>query len=116
VRVYVCALNGVERTCTRAWRLDLLASVVCLTAPHSLMQHSWAALIHRCASACVYACASITCASVASDAVLFNDTILHNVRYGRLDATFEEVEAAVEVCSCAVPHHLMHARGMARVV
>jgi ATP-binding cassette subfamily B protein len=28
--------------------------------------------------------------------VLFNDTILHNLKYGRMDATMEEVEAAAE--------------------
>lgn len=28
--------------------------------------------------------------------MLFNDTILHNLRYGKLDATMEEVEAAAE--------------------
>jgi ATP-binding cassette, subfamily B, heavy metal transporter len=28
---------------------------------------------------------------VPQDTVLFNDTILHNIKYGRLDATFEEV-------------------------
>lgn len=31
---------------------------------------------------------------VPQDTVLFNDTLLHNVRYGRLDATMEEVEDA----------------------
>jgi len=31
---------------------------------------------------------------VPQDTVLFNDTILHNIKYGRLDATFEEVENA----------------------
>lgn len=31
---------------------------------------------------------------VPQDTVLFNDTLLHNIRYGRLDATMEEVEAA----------------------
>ena len=33
---------------------------------------------------------------VPQDTVLFNDTILHNVQYGRLGASFEEVEAAAE--------------------
>eukprot|EP01041_Mallomonas_annulata_P000984 gene984-1923_t len=33
---------------------------------------------------------------VPQDTVLFNDTILHNVQYGRLNATMEEVEAAAE--------------------
>jgi len=33
---------------------------------------------------------------VPQDTVLFNDTILANIRYGRLDATMEEVEAAAE--------------------
>ncbi|CAM9100534.1 unnamed protein product, partial [Phaeothamnion confervicola] len=33
---------------------------------------------------------------VPQDTVLFNDTILHNVRYGRMDATMEEVEAAAD--------------------
>lgn len=31
------------------------------------------------------------------DTCLFNDTLLHNIRYGRLDATMAEVEAAAEV-------------------
>jgi ATP-binding cassette subfamily B protein len=31
------------------------------------------------------------------DTCLFNDTILHNIKYGRLDATMEEVDAAVDV-------------------
>ena len=33
---------------------------------------------------------------VPQDCVLFNDTILHNIKYGRLDATFEEIQAAAE--------------------
>jgi ATP-binding cassette subfamily B protein len=33
---------------------------------------------------------------VPQDTVLFNDTILYNIKYGRLDATFEEVVAAAE--------------------
>jgi len=33
---------------------------------------------------------------VPQDVVLFNDTILHNIRYGRTDATFEEVTAAAK--------------------
>ena len=33
---------------------------------------------------------------VPQDTVLFNDTILHNVSYGRLGASFAEVEAAAE--------------------
>ncbi|MDX1693179.1 MAG: ABC transporter ATP-binding protein/permease [Ketobacteraceae bacterium] len=33
---------------------------------------------------------------VPQDTVLFNDTLLENIRYGRPDATQEEVEAAVE--------------------
>jgi ABC-type multidrug transport system fused ATPase/permease subunit len=33
---------------------------------------------------------------VPQDTVLFNDTILHNISYGRLDASFEEVVAAAE--------------------
>lgn len=34
---------------------------------------------------------------VSQEPVLFNDTILHNIRYGKLDATMEEVEAAAKV-------------------
>jgi len=33
---------------------------------------------------------------VPQDTVLFNDTILHNLKYGRMDATMEEVEAAAD--------------------
>ena len=33
---------------------------------------------------------------VPQDTVLFNDTILHNIQYGRLSASFQEVEAAAE--------------------
>ena len=33
---------------------------------------------------------------VPQDTVLFNDTILHNISYGRIGATFEEVLAAAE--------------------
>lgn len=33
---------------------------------------------------------------VPQDTVLFNDTILHNVRYGRPSATMQEVEEAAE--------------------
>lgn len=33
---------------------------------------------------------------VPQDTVLFNETILHNVRYGNFNATFEEVVAAAE--------------------
>ena len=33
---------------------------------------------------------------VPQDTVLFNDTILHNISYGRLDASFAEVVAAAE--------------------
>jgi ABC-type transport system involved in Fe-S cluster assembly fused permease/ATPase subunit len=33
---------------------------------------------------------------VPQDTVLFNDTVLHNIRYGRYDATMEEVEAAAD--------------------
>jgi ABC-type transport system involved in Fe-S cluster assembly fused permease/ATPase subunit len=33
---------------------------------------------------------------VPQDTVLFNDTILHNVEYGRIGASFEEIEAAAE--------------------
>ena len=33
---------------------------------------------------------------VPQDTVLFNDSILHNLKYGRMDATMEEVEAAAE--------------------
>lgn len=33
---------------------------------------------------------------VPQDTVLFNDTLLENLRYGRPDATFDEIEAAVE--------------------
>lgn len=28
---------------------------------------------------------------VPQDTVMFNDTVLHNVRYGRMDATMQEV-------------------------
>ena len=31
------------------------------------------------------------------DTVLFNDTVMHNIRYGRIDATDEEVVAAAKV-------------------
>jgi ABC-type transport system involved in Fe-S cluster assembly fused permease/ATPase subunit len=33
---------------------------------------------------------------VPQDTVLFNDTVLHNIKYGREEATMEEVEAAAE--------------------
>ncbi|KAM3567588.1 hypothetical protein VYU27_010270, partial [Nannochloropsis oceanica] len=33
---------------------------------------------------------------VPQDTCLFNDTLLHNIRYGKLEATLEEVEAAAE--------------------
>jgi len=33
---------------------------------------------------------------VPQDTVMFNETILHNIRYGKLDATMEEIEAAAE--------------------
>ncbi|CAM9786622.1 unnamed protein product [Ascophyllum nodosum] len=33
---------------------------------------------------------------VPQDTVMFNDTILHNVRYGKMDATMQEVEEAAE--------------------
>jgi ABC-type multidrug transport system fused ATPase/permease subunit len=33
---------------------------------------------------------------VPQDTVLFNDTIAYNIRYGRMDATQEEIEAAAE--------------------
>jgi ATP-binding cassette, subfamily B, heavy metal transporter len=33
---------------------------------------------------------------VPQDAVLFNDTILHNIRYGNMNASMREVEAAAE--------------------
>lgn len=33
---------------------------------------------------------------VPQDTVLFNDTILHNVKYGRMNATMEEVIQAAE--------------------
>ncbi len=36
---------------------------------------------------------------VPQDTCLFNDTLLHNISYGRLGATMEEVEAAAEVGS-----------------
>lgn len=38
---------------------------------------------------------------VPQDTVLFNDTIAYNIRYGRLDATDAEVEAATEVAQIA---------------
>lgn len=31
---------------------------------------------------------------VPQDTVMFNDTVLHNVRYGKMDATMQEVSAA----------------------
>ena len=31
------------------------------------------------------------------DTVLFNDTVMHNIRYGRIEATDEEVVAAAKV-------------------
>ena len=37
---------------------------------------------------------------VLQDAVLFGDTIENNVRYGKLDATEEEIEAALEFANC----------------
>ena len=36
---------------------------------------------------------------VPQDIVLFNDTILHNVQYGNLEASMEEVEAAAASAS-----------------
>ena len=33
---------------------------------------------------------------VPQDTVLFNDTILHNIKYGRMDATMDEIYAAAE--------------------
>lgn len=33
---------------------------------------------------------------VPQDSVLFNDTILHNIRYGNMNASMREVEAAAE--------------------
>lgn len=33
---------------------------------------------------------------VPQDTVLFNDTILHNIKYGNMDATMEEVESAAD--------------------
>jgi len=38
---------------------------------------------------------------VPQDTVLFNDTIAYNIRYGRTDATDEEVEAAAELAQIA---------------
>lgn len=35
--------------------------------------------------------------STYQDTCLFNDTLLHNIRYGNLKATMAEVEAAAEV-------------------
>lgn len=40
---------------------------------------------------------------VPQDMVLFNDTIRHNIRYGRLDASEEEVEDAADV-ACIGDH------------
>ena len=34
--------------------------------------------------------------SLRQDTVLFNDTIMYNIRYGRMDASDEEVKAAAE--------------------
>lgn len=34
---------------------------------------------------------------IHQDTCLFNDTLLHNIRYGNLKATMAEVEAAAEV-------------------
>ena len=33
---------------------------------------------------------------VPQDTVLFNESILYNIKYGRRDSTFEEIEAAAE--------------------
>lgn len=33
---------------------------------------------------------------VPQDTVLFNESILYNIKYGRRDATFDEIEAAAE--------------------
>jgi ABC-type transport system involved in Fe-S cluster assembly fused permease/ATPase subunit len=38
---------------------------------------------------------------VPQDTSLFNDTLLHNVRYGRRNATREDVEAAAEAAQIA---------------
>lgn len=34
---------------------------------------------------------------VPQDTCLFNDTLMHNIRYGNLNATMAQVEAAAEV-------------------
>jgi len=36
--------------------------------------------------------------------VLFNDTIFHNIHYGRLSATKEEVTSPVMLCLCLLLH------------
>jgi ATP-binding cassette subfamily B protein len=33
---------------------------------------------------------------VPQDTVLFNDTILHNIKYGKLDASMEEIKRVAE--------------------
>lgn len=40
---------------------------------------------------------------VVQDTCLFNDTIVHNIKYGRLGAEMNEIEAAVEVGGGARP-------------
>lgn len=37
---------------------------------------------------------------VPQDTVMFNDTILHNIRYGKMDATMQEVRLLSRLLSC----------------
>lgn len=39
---------------------------------------------------------------VPQDTILFNDTILHNIQYGKRDANFQEVEKAAEAAQIKV--------------
>jgi ABC-type transport system involved in Fe-S cluster assembly fused permease/ATPase subunit len=50
-------------------------------------------------------------AIVPQDTVLFNDTLLHNLRYGRSTATEEEVQK-VGKGPCRGPVQLLHAVAM----
>jgi ATP-binding cassette subfamily B protein len=38
---------------------------------------------------------------ILQDPLLFDDTIINNVKYGKLDATLEEVERALELANCS---------------
>lgn len=41
---------------------------------------------------------------VPQDTVMFNDTVLHNVRYGRMDATMQEVRQTADSQADSKPH------------